>query len=65
MYLYAGSDEYNTLRPLSYPGTDVFIICFSIFSPLSFENVLKKVRYGLSGIYFSQYLMNTIVVPGN
>jgi Ras-related C3 botulinum toxin substrate 1 len=38
----AGSDEYNTLRPLSYPGTDVFIICFSIFSQTSFENVVKK-----------------------
>jgi len=38
----AGSDEYNTLRPLSYPGTDVFVICFSIFSPTSFENVVKK-----------------------
>jgi len=38
----AGSEEYNTLRPLSYPGTDVFIICFSIFSPSSFENVFKK-----------------------
>eukprot|EP01111_Echinosteliopsis_oligospora_P016012 TRINITY_DN651_c0_g1_i1.p1 TRINITY_DN651_c0_g1~~TRINITY_DN651_c0_g1_i1.p1 ORF type:complete len:205 (+),score=64.25 TRINITY_DN651_c0_g1_i1:97-711(+) len=38
----AGSDEYDTLRPLSYPGSDVFIICFSIFSPLSFENVIKK-----------------------
>jgi len=38
----AGSEEYNALRPLSYPGTDVFIICFSIFSPTSFENVIKK-----------------------
>jgi len=38
----AGSDEYNSLRPLSYPGTDVFLICFSIFSPESFENVVKK-----------------------
>jgi Ras-related C3 botulinum toxin substrate 1 len=38
----AGSDEYNTLRPLSYPGTDVFVICFSIFSPTSFDNVLNK-----------------------
>jgi len=38
----AGSDEYNTLRPLSYPGTDVFVICFSIFSPTSFVNVIKK-----------------------
>jgi len=38
----AGSEEYDTLRPLSYPGTDVFIICFSLFSPDSFENVTKK-----------------------
>jgi len=38
----AGSEEYNTLRPLSYPGTDVFVICFSIFSPLSFKNVIDK-----------------------
>jgi small GTP-binding protein len=38
----AGSEEYDTLRPLSYPGTDVFLICFSIFSPESFESVSKK-----------------------
>eukprot|EP01100_Stratorugosa_tubuloviscum_P005160 TRINITY_DN2341_c1_g4_i2.p1 TRINITY_DN2341_c1_g4~~TRINITY_DN2341_c1_g4_i2.p1 ORF type:complete len:108 (+),score=38.54 TRINITY_DN2341_c1_g4_i2:196-519(+) len=39
----AGADEYNTLRPLSYPGTDVFIICFSITHPPSFDNVRTKV----------------------
>jgi len=38
----AGSEEYDTLRPLSYPGTDVFLICFSLFSPDSFQNVSKK-----------------------
>jgi len=38
----AGSEEYDTLRPLSYPGTDVFIICFSLFSPDSYDNVSKK-----------------------
>jgi len=38
----AGSDEYNTLRPLSYPGTDVFLICFSLSSPQSFDNVKEK-----------------------
>jgi len=38
----AGSEEYDSLRPLSYPGTDVFLICFSLFSPESFENVTKK-----------------------
>jgi len=38
----AGSEEYDTLRPLSYPGTDVFLICFSLFSPESYDNVMKK-----------------------
>eukprot|EP00020_Sapocribrum_chincoteaguense_P010044 CAMPEP_0170738478 /NCGR_PEP_ID=MMETSP0437-20130122/4667_1 /TAXON_ID=0 /ORGANISM="Sexangularia sp." /LENGTH=231 /DNA_ID=CAMNT_0011076905 /DNA_START=63 /DNA_END=758 /DNA_ORIENTATION=- len=38
----AGSDEYDSLRPLSYPGTDVFLLCFSLFSPASLENVHKK-----------------------
>jgi Ras-related C3 botulinum toxin substrate 1 len=38
----AGSEEYDTLRPLSYPGTDVFLLCFSIFSPDTFHNVYKK-----------------------
>jgi len=38
----AGSDEYNTLRPLSYPGTDVFLVCFSLSSPSSLDNVKEK-----------------------
>eukprot|EP01089_Gocevia_fonbrunei_P000763 TRINITY_DN1074_c0_g1_i1.p1 TRINITY_DN1074_c0_g1~~TRINITY_DN1074_c0_g1_i1.p1 ORF type:complete len:236 (-),score=35.37 TRINITY_DN1074_c0_g1_i1:113-715(-) len=38
----AGSAEYDQLRPLSYPGTDVFIVCFSLTSPESFENVKTK-----------------------
>ena len=35
----AGQEEYARLRTLSYPGTDVFIICFSLVSPSSLENV--------------------------
>jgi small GTP-binding protein len=26
----AGQEDYDRLRPLSYPGTDVFVICFAI-----------------------------------
>jgi len=38
----AGQEDYDRLRPLSYPQTDVFLICFSIISPPSFENVTAK-----------------------
>lgn len=38
----AGQEDYDRLRPLSYPQTDVFLICFSIISPASFENVKTK-----------------------
>ena len=34
---------YSRLRPLSYPQTDVFLLCFSVVSPPSFENIRTKV----------------------
>jgi small GTP-binding protein len=38
----AGSSEFNELRPLSYPGTDVFIICYSIIDPKSLQSVQDR-----------------------
>merc|ERR1712078_479977 len=38
----AGQEDYDRLRPLSYPQTDVFIVCYSVISPASFENVKTK-----------------------
>ncbi|GMT33859.1 hypothetical protein PFISCL1PPCAC_25156, partial [Pristionchus fissidentatus] len=38
----AGQEDYDRLRPLSYPQTDIFLICFSVVSPSSFENVKHK-----------------------
>lgn len=40
----AGQEEYDRLRPLSYPETDVLFVCFAVDSPHSLENVLDKVR---------------------
>merc|ERR1711988_783244 len=38
----AGQEDYDRLRPLSYPQTDVFLICYSVMNPASFENVKSK-----------------------
>ena len=38
----AGQEDYDRLRPLSYPDTDVILLCFSIISPDSFINVPEK-----------------------
>lgn len=42
---YAGQEDYNRLRPLSYRGADVFILAFSLISRPSFENIAKKVSF--------------------
>ncbi|KAJ3511725.1 hypothetical protein NM208_g15398 [Fusarium decemcellulare] len=50
----AGQEDYDRLRPLSYPQTDVFLVCFSVTSPASFENVREKwfpeVRHHCPGV---------------
>ena len=47
----AGQEDYDRLRPLSYPQTDVFLICFSLVSPPSYENVRTKVRNATSQLW--------------
>uniref|UniRef100_UPI00358ECFEF rho-related GTP-binding protein RhoQ-like isoform X2 n=1 Tax=Myxine glutinosa TaxID=7769 RepID=UPI00358ECFEF len=42
LYDTAGQEDYNQLRPLSYPNTDVFMICFSVVNPSSFHNVKEE-----------------------
>jgi len=38
----AGQEDYDRLRPLSYPNTEVFLALFSVVSPLSFHNISAK-----------------------
>ena len=38
----AGQEDYDRLRPLSYPGTDIFLVLFSCISASSYENVLSR-----------------------
>ena len=38
----AGQEDYDRLRPLSYPDTDVILMCFAIDNPDSLENIRDK-----------------------
>jgi cell division control protein 42 len=38
----SGTTEYDRVRPLSYAHSDVFLICFSVGIPGSFESVREK-----------------------
>ncbi|ODQ67445.1 beta-1,3-glucan synthase regulatory subunit [Nadsonia fulvescens var. elongata DSM 6958] len=38
----AGQEDYDRLRPLSYPDSNVILICFAIDSPDSLDNVQEK-----------------------
>nr|XP_033806581.1 rho-related GTP-binding protein RhoV [Geotrypetes seraphini] len=38
----AGQEDFDRLRSLCYPETDVFLVCFSVVNPSSFHNVTEK-----------------------
>lgn len=38
----AGQEDYDRLRPLSYPATDVFVLCFDVANRSSFQSVTGK-----------------------
>jgi len=40
----AGQEDFDRLRPLSYPGTDIFLICVAVTTPLSLTNAKLKWR---------------------
>ncbi|KAL9648772.1 hypothetical protein ABK040_003707 [Willaertia magna] len=38
----AGQEDYDHIRPLSYQGANVFLVCYSVDSPTSLDNVKNK-----------------------
>ena len=42
LYDTAGQEDYDRLRPLSYPGSDVILVCYSVDSPNSYDNVKER-----------------------
>ena len=57
----AGQEDYERIRPLSYPDTDVILICFSVDSRISFANTKLKWEPEIN-----TYLPNVpIVLVGN
>ena len=38
----AGQEDFDRLRPTSYPDTNVFLVCFSVDMYDSFENIRHK-----------------------
>ena len=42
MCVLIGQEDYDRLRPLSYPDTDVILMCFSVDNKDSLENIQSK-----------------------
>ncbi|KAJ5070750.1 gtp-binding protein rho4 [Anaeramoeba ignava] len=38
----AGQEDYDSLRPLSYPNANIVLICFAVDNHISYNNVLNK-----------------------
>lgn len=55
----AGEDELNPLRHLCYPGTDVFMLCFSVVKPTTFESAWTRWAEELTRIGAAVVLVGT------
>jgi Rho family protein len=60
----AGQEEYDRLRPLSYPESNVILVVFAIDYPTSLENVTDKASplHGGSSVHLADALHCGIAV---
>jgi Ras family protein A len=56
----AGQEDYDRLRPLSYPDSHVILICFAVDSPDSLDNVQEKVNHPLTCSWCHCIMCNTL-----
>ena len=42
----AGEDDFSPSREVAFANADTILLCYSIISPPSFENITEKVRIG-------------------
>lgn len=51
-----GGEEFHRIRPLSYRDSDIFLVCFSMNTPDSFENIetkwIPEIKHHRSGFPF-------------
>jgi Ras-related C3 botulinum toxin substrate 1 len=51
----ASSEGYDRLRPFSYPKTDVFLLCYSVSSQTSLQNIRSKWMPEVSRYFWSNF----------
>jgi small GTP-binding protein len=55
----AGQEDYDRLRPLSYPESNVLLICFAIDYPTSLANVEDKVSLWRHRLFYDDFHLYT------
>ena len=60
----SGQEDYDRLRPFSYPQTDVFVVCFPVVSPTSYENVKQKVTVCYINLSWDDKIGNSLLNDG-
>ena len=55
----AGQEEYDRLRPLSYPGSNLVLLCFSVANRTTFDAISSKVCIA-SFFFFCSFFSNLI-----